>query len=182
MVFVILRSTVFLTLKKGHKSEMFVFFDISKTQGTELTQIFLYQSLTSNLFLGLDLSRSRWLKMKLQWKLLWADTHWTRIRFPWVQLAAYENILIQSLCESWEKQGILKVAVIRAVLLRECRLRELALYLLSTKNYTNDFMHALHSLSCHSFATLTDYEIEFRELPLTVSFENCYKWAWLTWR
>lgn len=146
MVFVILRSTVFLTLKKGHKSEMFVFFDISKTQGTELTQIFLYQSLTSNLFLGLDLSRSRWLKMKLQWKLLWADTHWTRIRFPWVQLAAYENILIQSLCESWEKQSILKVAVIRAVLLRECRLRELALYLLSTQEL-HEWFHACATLT-----------------------------------
>ena len=39
---------------------------------------------------------------------------------------------MQSLYRSGEKRDFLRVAVIRAVRLRECRLGELALYLLST--------------------------------------------------
>ena len=71
---------------------------------------------------------------------------------------------MQSLYRSREKRDFLRVAVIRAVRLQECRLGELAL-------------HALHSLSCHSFTTLTDYEMGFRELPPAVSFEHCCKSA-----
>ena len=85
----------------------------------------VYQGLYSRIFHGsITLSP----RLLVQRKLSLADTLVTRKRCPYLELAAYGNVKIQSLYESWEKRGFVKVAVTRAVLLRGCLLGEPPLY------------------------------------------------------
>ena len=85
----------------------------------------VYQGLYSRIFYVSILVSPR---LPVQWKLSWADTLVTRKRCPYLELAAYGNVKIQSLYESWEKRGFVKVALTRAVLLRGCLLGEPPLY------------------------------------------------------
>ena len=54
--------------------------------------------------------------------------NWTYKRCPTLETAAYGNVKIQSLCGNLVKRGFVKVAVSRAVRLREYPLGELSLY------------------------------------------------------